>query len=159
MNQPNLVIPILSLVVAILAVFVGPIITLKLGTKQTELSRRIASKQIVAPMRQAWINNFREKLAELMSSALHYWNAGFENRKDEEYKRLGHLEAEILLTINPTETDHKELLAAIRQMMLALERGANDFSRFSTAFERVTSLGQKIFKTEWDKIKNDIDKP
>src|SRR6201998_3579529 len=68
----NALIPVLSLVIALLAVFVGPLVTLRIGRKQIEISRRIANKQIVAPMRQAWINTFREKLAELTSRALHY---------------------------------------------------------------------------------------
>jgi hypothetical protein len=64
----------MSLIIAALAVFVGPLVTLRIGRKQIELSRRIASKQVVAPMRQAWINTFREKLAELTGNAFHYWS-------------------------------------------------------------------------------------
>lgn len=152
-------IPILSLVVAGLAVFVGPFVSLHIGQKQIELSRRIASKQIVAPMRQAWINDLRDKLAELLSSALHYWNAGYEQRTDEEYKRLGLLEEEINLRINPGEADHKDLVSAIREMLFALERGVDDSDRFSRAYERTNALGQKIFKTEWNRIKDDIHEP
>lgn len=155
----NQAIPIVSLIIAVLAVLFGPLVILKIGRKQIELSRRIASKQIVAPMRQAWINNLREKLAELSSSAHHYWNAGFEERKDEEYKRLTQLEEEIKLLINPTEEDHKELVDTIRQMLSALERGTRDAEEFFAAREKTTTLGQKIFKTEWSRIKDDIEKP
>jgi uncharacterized protein YneF (UPF0154 family) len=91
LDHVTLLIPILSLAVAALAVFVGPFITLRISRRQFELSRRIADKQIVAPMRQAWINNLREKVAELSSSALHYWNKDWsrplhdsEDLKDEE---------------------------------------------------------------------------
>jgi hypothetical protein len=165
-----MVIPILSLVIAVLAVFVGPVITLKIGRKQVELSRRIASKQIVAPMRQAWINTFRNKLAELTGSAIH----NFDNRspatmglKDEERRRLTQLEQEIELLINPTEVDHRELIAAIRDMLTALE-GDPPYDRFpsdqesalfDSSLAKATTLGQKIFKAEWDRIKNDIEKP
>lgn len=159
---PNQVIPILSLIVAVLAVFVGPFVTLKLGRKQIELSRRIASKQIVAPMRQAWINTLREKLAELTGSAFHYWNTrlvGTDELKDEEQKRLTQLEHEMELLINPTEEDHRELLDAIREMLGVMERNKGGEGKFTSAREKTTMLGQKIFKTEWNRIKDDIEKP
>jgi len=87
---------------------------LRLGRKQIELSRRIASRQIVAPMRQAWINSFREKLAEFTGSASHYWNmrqvmVGTLQLTDEEQIKLSHLEYEIELFINPNESAHTEL--------------------------------------------------
>jgi hypothetical protein len=156
---PTQAIPVLSLIIAAMAVFFGPFITLYIGRKQIELSRRIASKQIVAPMRQAWINELRGKLAELSSSALHYFNAGFEDRKDEEYKRLTQVEAEITLLINPAEKDHQELVKAIRIMMLALARGLDDVDNFIEAHQTTKSLGQKIFKAEWNRVKDDIEKP
>jgi hypothetical protein len=145
----------MSLIIAALAVFVGPLVTLRIGRKQIELSRRIASKQVVAPMRQAWINTFREKLAELTGNAFHYWYnrpLGAEKKAlgDEEQRRLSQLEHEIEFFINPKEADHKELVDAIRQMLSVLERGTEDKARFNPALEKVTMLGQKIFKTEWN---------
>jgi hypothetical protein len=159
-------IPILSLAIAALAVFVGPFITLKISRRQFELSRRIADKQIVAPMRQAWINNLREKVAELSSSALHYWNKDWsrplhdsEDMKDEEQKRLTLLEHEIELLINPSEADHKELVETIRKMMWALERGLDSVEEFNVARKRTMILSQCIFKAEWKRIKEEIRKP
>jgi hypothetical protein len=152
-------IPVLSLIVAALAVFFQPLISLYSTRKQIELSRRIASKQIVAPMRQEWINDLRAKVAELLGSALHYWNAGFEERKDDEYKRLEILEQEVILRVNPKEADHTEMLASIREMLGALNAGPSGFDRFVVTHRRTTFLAQKIFKTEWDRIKNDIEKP
>ena len=159
----SILIPVLSLVVAALAVFFGPLITLRISRKQFELSRRIADKQIVAPMRQAWIEKLREKIAELTSSALHYWNKDWSSipdaTKDEEQKRLTRLEHEITLLINPSEAEHKELLVAIRQAMVALDRGLNWGDEFAVALQKVIDLGQKIFKTEWNRIKAEIEKP
>lgn len=85
-------IPVLSLLVAALAVFVGPLVSWAMTRRQLEASQRIASRQLVGPMRQAWINDLRAKLAELLSSALHYFVAGFEDRTDKEYRRLTQLE-------------------------------------------------------------------
>jgi hypothetical protein len=160
----NLILPVMSLIVAILAVFVGPLITLKMSERQIELSRRVASKQIVAPMRQAWINTFREKLAEFISAAFHYWNvrqvmAGRVELKDEEQRRLAQLEYEIRLLINPTESDHQQLVETIKQIPWRLERGDDEFGEINPLMEKATALGQRIFKTEWNRIKDDIEKP
>jgi hypothetical protein len=65
------IIPILSLITAILAVFVGPLISLRITKRQIASSLNAANKQIVAPMRQAWINSLRDMIAEISSSALH----------------------------------------------------------------------------------------
>lgn len=78
-------IPILSLAVAVLAVFVGPLLSQRVARRQVVSSLEVANKQIIAPMRQVWINNLRNLLAELASSALHYYVAGYEDRTDEEY--------------------------------------------------------------------------
>jgi Zn-dependent protease with chaperone function len=78
-------IAILSLVVAALAVFVGPLISWFVSKRQLASSLEVANKQVVAPMRQAWINNLRDVLSELLSSALHYYVSGFEDRSDAEY--------------------------------------------------------------------------
>ena len=138
---------------------VSSLTTFYIGRKQIELSRRIASKEIIAPMRQAWINTLREKLAELTSRALHYFVAGFEERSDKEYLQLGMLEQQITLLINPKEQDHQELVAAIREMVGALDSGDWRTDKFPVAHTEITKLGQKILKTEWDRIKSDIDKP
>ena len=159
-------IQILTLVVAILAVFIGPMVTLYIGKKQNEvanktveLSRRIASKQIMAPMRQAWINDLRDKISELSSSGLHYWTAGYEDRSEAEYQRVGLLESEVYFRINPQEKDHQELMSAIRGMVQALQTGHDDADRFIVSYNQLNAIAQKIFKTEWNRVKNDIDKP
>ena len=43
-------------------------------------------------------------------------------------------------------------------MISALE-GATDTDRFAEAYKQTITLGQKIFKTEWNRIKDDIEKP
>jgi hypothetical protein len=157
-------IPIISLGIALLAVIVGPTVTLMISSRQIELSRRIANRQVIAPMRQAWIENVRVKLAEFLSLALHCWNravtiSSFDALDDAEYKRLLGLGVEIELLINPMETDHKELLSAMTQCTRALAQGIEHHAEFSLGRERVGALGQKIFKTEWNRVKAEIEKP
>jgi len=154
----------MSLVIAALAVFVGPFVTLRIGRKQVELSRRIANRQIIAPMRQVWINSFREKLAEFTANAFHYWNmrqvmVGTLELKEEEALRLVRIEHEIELLINPNENEHEQLLASLSRIRFLLERGDDPSGEFNDELRRAMSLGQKIFKTEWDRIKAEIEKP
>ncbi|MEK6599419.1 MAG: hypothetical protein AABY52_03640 [Deltaproteobacteria bacterium] len=149
-------IPILSLVVAILAVLVGPIISWKIAKRHVASSLKIANKQIVAPMRQAWINSLRDLIAEISSSALHYHQAGYEDRKDEEYKRVTELEGKISLMLNFKEDDHKKLHDLIRKMLASLERKKEGDNIFITTHPEVLAVSRDILKREWNRVKEDI---
>ena len=149
-------IPLMSLVVAALAVLVGPLISWRIARRQLASSLEVANKQIIAPMRQAWINNLRDLLAELTSSALHYHVAGFEERTDEEYRRLTLLEHKIALMLNPLEEDHKRLEQLIRLMISGLERGREGAAEFPNLHPAVMDLSRQIFKREWNRVRDRI---
>ena len=146
-------VPVLSLVVAILAVFVGPMISWAIARRQLEASQRIASQQLIGPMRQAWINELRKAVAELLSSGLHYFVAGFEDRTDQEYRRLTELEHEVILMLNPREEDHMALLGAIRNMIAALEGGKQHDQQFAEEHKRTAELARRVLKAEWNRVK------
>ena len=150
-------IPILSLVVASLAVFVGPMNAFRLAKRQIRSSLETANKQITAPMRQAWINSLRDLLAELASNALHYYVAGFEDRKDEEYQRLTLLEHKVQLMLNPKEEDHKKLEQLVRKMMAALGRGKEGDKDFVAFHPEVMRLSREVLKREWNRVKEPIE--
>ena len=145
----------LSLIVAILAVVVGPMVAWAIAKFQIRSSLEVSNKQITAPMRQAWINKLRELLAELTSSALHYHVAGFEDRTDEEYQRVTLLEAHIQLMLNPNEKDHQRLEVLMRSMVAEIEKGRSD--EFPGLYDEVIALSRKILKSEWDRVRKPID--
>src|SRR5713226_4363110 len=149
-------IPVLSLVVALIAVFVGPLISWWIAKRQVQSSLAIANKQIIAPMRQAWINNLRDVLADLTSSALHYYVAGFEDRTDEEYRHLTLMEHKVQLMLNVRETDHKQLEELIRKMIEALSRGKDGDQDFTRMHPAIMELSRQILKREWDRVKDNI---
>jgi hypothetical protein len=160
-------IPILSLLIAAIAVFVGPAISVYIAKRQIRASSEIAneqirmtlkasSKQITAPMRQAWINCLRNLLAEISSSALHYYVAGFEERTDREYQRLTLIQSKIQLMLNPKEDDHKRLEALISQMISALEYKTGPRNEFQEIHPQVIALSRAILKREWDVVKDPI---
>jgi hypothetical protein len=135
-------IPILSLVIAMLAVIVGPFI-----------QWRIAKRQIVDPMRQAWINELRKKLSKLMGSTSYFMARGLDMGQDEkDMRELAEIQQEILLTLNPREDDHKLLAEKIRMMMQAA-LVARDKNRFIQLHGEVTELTQTILKREWNRVK------
>ena len=147
---------ILSLSIAALAVFVGPFVTWIVAKRQSQLSLAIANKQIIAPMRQAWINNLRDLVAELSSSTLHYWQAGYEHRTDEEYQRLTLLQHKVLMMLNPNEDDHRRLEELIRNLIMSLESGREGEDGFVKAHPAVTDLSRQIFKREWNRVRDEI---
>jgi hypothetical protein len=150
-------IPVLSLLVAALAVFVGPFISLRIARRQVISSLEVANKQIVAPMRQAWINSLRDVLSELTSSALHYLVAGYEDRTDEEYQRLTLLEHKVGLMLNFKEEDHRKLEQLIRTMISSLETGKEAEKDFQEAYPEVLKLSREVLKREWDRVKEPIE--
>ncbi len=160
-------IPTLSLLVAALAVFVGPIASWSITKRQIRASSKLVSdqilssleasnKQIIAPMRQAWINNLRDLLAELISCALHYYVAGFEDRTDMEYQRISLLESKVILMLNAEEDDHQHLQKLVREMINAIEYKKGQKSLFPDLHNEVTVLSRVILKREWDRIKEPI---
>lgn len=131
---------ILSLTVAALAVVVAPAVQWV-----------VARQQLIGPMRQAWINNLRKKVAALTATADCLHRGGLEvTDKFGDLRRIKRLEEEIILTVNPNERDHQALLAQIRTMISALEIGAKK-NEFTPARKETTKLTQTILKTEWDR--------
>jgi hypothetical protein len=96
-DQLKTAIPIFSLLVAILAVFIGPFVSL-----------RVANKQITAPMLQIWTNALRDLLAEFIATADQY---AYEPEKltDEAHYHLSLLEYRIRFMLNLEHDDHRKL--------------------------------------------------
>jgi hypothetical protein len=155
-TEMDKVIPLLSLIVAALAVFIGPMISWRIAKRQIASSLDVANKQIIAPMRQAWINNLRDLLAELISSSLHYYVAGYEDRKDEEYQYLTLLEHKVQLMLNPKEEDHQQLEALVRRMIQSIESGKGGTDAFPNIRTELISVSRDILKREWDRVKQPI---
>ncbi len=160
-------ISIVSLIVAALAVFVGPVISWKiashqiksasdLSASQTSAALVTSNKQIIAPMRQAWINNLRDLLSELLSSARHYYVAGYEDRTDQEYHRVTLLEHKIRLMLNPKEEDHQRLEERIRNLIASMERHPRFVDDFPDLHDELVSLSRQVLKREWDRVKEPL---
>ena len=150
-------ISILSLIVAILAVVVGPCVALKVARRQIRASLEAAGKQITAPMRQAWIDKLRELLAELTANTVHGRAAGgIGKRHSEENTRLFLLLAHIQLMLNPEEADHQRLEELMRKMVAEIkdEQGSQD--ELSALRAELIALSRTILKREWNRVKEPL---
>ena len=137
--------PILSLIVAFLAVCVSLF--------ALALSLKVSNKQIVAPMRQAWINKLRELLAEFTSRAAHHYYTDLDNFTAEVGQRLSLLKTHIQLMLNSNEKDHKDLEALMGEIVgkvLSEKRGQSEFEDLRT---KMIALSREILKREWDRVK------
>ena len=146
----------LSLIVAALAVVIGPMVSWAIAERQIRSSLEASNKQITAPMRQAWINQLRELLAELASKTMHV-DLDLEGKIDEEFQRMTRLEARILLMLNANEPDHQRLEVLMESMMDRLIKGS--LGTDPDFHAEVMALSRKILKTEWDRVKEPIDAP
>lgn len=147
-------IPVLSLLIAALAVFVGPVISWKIAKSQIRSSVEVANKQIIGPMRQAWINSLRDLVAELTSNALHYFRAGHDFKGYDNLQRLTFLQSKIHLMLNPNEEDHQKLEWMIDEMMEALQHNDEQgHTKFINTHQEVIKLSREVFKREWNVVK------
>lgn len=107
-------------------------------------------------MRQAWINSLRDLMAELTSSALHYYVSGYEDRTDEEYKRVTLIQSKIQLMLNPNEDDHQRLEVLISRMIGAIQYEKGQPDQFPEIHRDVIALSRSVFKREWNVVKEPI---
>jgi hypothetical protein len=141
MNQQ--LIPILSLIIAALAVLVAPAV-----------QWRIAKRQIVAPMRQAWINELRKKLSKLLGSASYFIGRGVNLDQDSpDIRELAEIQQEIIFTLNPLEEDHHLLIERLTLMMDAA-MAKRDVGQYKQLHGEITQLTFAILKREWNRVRD-----
>jgi hypothetical protein len=156
--------PLASLVVAGLAVFIGPWIAARATVFQTRASLLAANKQIVAPMRQAWINSLRDRVADVLSTSWWYYTSGEDPTGPDEdglagsrvERRLRFVVQEIELMLNLTEDDHVALLEALNQTVNACYPGSDSSSNFPESHQLAGQVCRRVLKREWDRVKADL---
>ena len=156
MNKSDIV-SIASLTIAAIAIFFGPLISIIITNKTLKLNSKIASKSLISPIRQQWIDNLRNTIIELLAKSHHYCVSGTEDREDGEYYRIIELEKKIILLINSKEEDHNKLLENISEMLDNLYKGGMKSEIvFWEKHNDIIKISQSILKREWERVKNDI---
>ena len=155
--------PFMSLIIAALAVVVGPFIAWKVAKIQSDNSLKVANKQIIAPMRQVWINQLRDKLAEFFSIAQPLFIGGSDrqfpvgDKKDHLEQDLIRVLREIELMLNPNEEDHEEFRKVISQFAEAIfgwdKTSKENQKKFITMEMRALNVCKSILQREWEVVK------
>lgn len=160
-------VPVGSLMVAALAVFIGPFVAWRVARRQSETALKVARKQIVAPMRQKWIDALRDRVSEILSTAHWFYVSGMEHvaklDDDEDWdnerikvdRKMLFLLNQVELMLNPKEEDHVSLLGALKQVRVATHPGESRSPDFRAVVERANDLCKKVLKREWERVKNE----
>ncbi|MFZ3017944.1 MAG: hypothetical protein WA056_05770 [Gallionella sp.] len=141
---------IIAAATALVAVVVGPFLTI-----------RASKAQMLGPMRQAWINSLRDAVAEYAArihagqpepSALLERDVATRHAaqigRAEHVQSTYQLQAKIALLINPNESEHIELVRLAKNAYVAYLDG-RDTTQPLIALEKHTQL---VLKKEWNVI-------
>ncbi len=123
-----MLISVLSLMVALAALFLGPF---------------FAHRKTVAEMRQAWINQLRDLVAELLSLSTGPEVTQFTRDRDvdasmEPYSRLFLLENKMELLLNPDREQHRILIGRVHDLISLLHK-SESFQKISSSIARQIS--------------------
>ena len=148
-------ITIISAATALVAVLIGPLVSIWIAKRQSRVT-------VLSANRQAWINILRDLIAEYISitSLIHAgdWSSRTETEFDQRMERLVLLRAKVRLMLNPKEDDHQRLEQLLSDLLLtmggrATERNKRDAQKAKTMVEELVPLSQSIFKREWERVK------
>lgn len=147
---------IVSSITALVAVIVGPLVTVYVANKNIKSS-------VVSKNRQDWINRLRNEIAELLKE-IQYVPSAYEARTltiEQAIEKHGVIlsKVEIIkLLINPKEADHEDLVRQItlasEKVIEAIKRKKGDADSFKTMSSNIVTISQSILKREWERVKN-----
>ena len=145
----------LSAATALVAVVLGPVITVYVAKRQIRAS-------VVSANRQAWINRLRDELSKFVRDVKHVPSAQSAGALTPA-EAIGRCEETLLreevirLLLNPNEAEHQELLRlmanAREQMLSAVNKQRGLAPQLTKATEPIVALAQQILKTEWERVK------
>ena len=143
----------ISAITALVAVIVGPTVSVYLAKRQIHAS-------VVSSNRQKWIDNLRDQLSEIITSirilGLHRSMDRIEQEEfDRRLENLVLMETKINLLLNPLEADHKAISETIHKAIEKLFAGDEREKRVAVK-ELSSSLiaqAQSILKREWQRVK------
>lgn len=137
-----------SMLVALVAVFLGPL-----------LAGWMSHRQIVAQMRQNWINDLRNSVADYIAEGNDPTLQEPGEFDHNVFKKLNYLENKIELMLNPEELVPKRLVAICHDYLSVLMncrkmKEKEFFDRKAEIELEMTALTQQIILAEWRKTKN-----
>jgi len=150
----------LALLVAIVAVLVGPAVSWRIAKRQI-------LAQVVSANRQNWIIDVRDTLAEFLRDSHSMVNAYKAktytvNEVFERFEKVTLATQRMELLLNPKEQDHSEIVDLMKSICENLRTALSDIhggkevtndAERETAIDAITPIAQRILKSEWGRIK------
>jgi len=147
---------VVSAVTALVAVIVGPLVSIYVAKNQIDAS-------VVSANRQTWINRLRDELATLVG-IVHHLPSAHANESIStdaaiaEYGKFVEKFQVIKLLINPKEEDHQELIRLIdsanKKIIESINKKQANASEFEVAGQRIVAQAQVVLKREWERVKS-----
>ena len=145
----------------------GTIVGVVIGSLVSYFIARLQFKAtVISANRQQWINTLRDCIANFQAktkiisveSKLAAQNetsfAANTKNFDESIEEARILLNEVALLINPKEPDHKKLLSLMKELEdLCINGSPFDDENHDRLQNEITSVGQKILKREWERVK------
>lgn len=165
-----------SVVVGVIAVL-GFWITFKTSTAANERIARVTSDNIfyqmkfsaetrIAEMRQAWIDNLREHVAQFCEDT--FKAIPFSNNHEALYKlKIQYIRSYIRLKLNSKEEPHKKLIASMGDVIdiinPLIEQKVNVktelgplLNEYHNAIRKLNEVADAVLKEEWTRVKSEI---
>jgi hypothetical protein len=149
----------ISAFAVIVGVVIGSIVSVLIARQQFKAT-------VISANRQQWINNLRDCIADFQtkakialvetSLALRDETAIAANVKnhDEALKGMRFLTNKAALLLNPNEADHSQLISLMKELEGHCVKGdQNDHTSEENLQDSITSMGQRILKREWERVK------
>jgi hypothetical protein len=144
----------ISLGVPILTVLISWFVaaqTNRTSRKLAEKERALSVQLKLAEFRQAWIDGLREDLAAYSAATFHTSDMPLQNDRLHEIVSLG---ARVMLRMNTKDPDYEAFKTALSHALPSSQEEA-DAAKTSLT---VVTIGQRILKREWERLKSDLDK-
>jgi hypothetical protein len=149
-HDPKTVVAVASMILAFIGVLLGPLVQLRIGSKQAAAAQRavdLTGSTAIATMRLEWMDKLRDTLSEFHSILMIKENVD----KEKDAVKLSHLGTEIDLLLNRDDKIQRELwdiTDKIYKCEAIEERQEMD--------EELVSAGRAALKSEWEKVKAEM---
>jgi hypothetical protein len=158
-DDPVSLIPILSVIITLISVIVGPLIAIRVAKKQIHAS-------VVSSTRQQWITSLRDLLAEFLMLANHISASNCVGTVDKDHmekiQKLILLRHKLNLFLDPAEKINQDLNKKAEEIRSAAFQSQpatsmDDVKRIGVLTGEFTILAQLILKREKVVIEDEID--
>ena len=144
---------IVAALVALVSVIVGPLVACHVAQIQIKAS-------VVSANRRVWIETLRSEVATFVAKITEFSMSGPAGTASSDRLvgsgiEVSRLMAKIRLLLNPTESDHSELVSRLRDAQAIAARKDHATRDLGAACDAIVVVAQKVLKREWERVKQE----